>query len=91
MRYKIEEELRIRKCFPVADVSLPLLMIQAETTEDLYEWKTALENVLAHAPSAANAMGQSGIFRSYQADSLDIYLDQCMFLLLLGFIHVNFL
>jgi len=66
-------------------------MIQAETTEDLYEWKTALENVLAHAPSATNVMGQSGIFRSYQADSLDIYLDQCMFLLLFGFIHVNFL
>jgi hypothetical protein len=64
-------------------------MIQAETTEDLYEWKTALENVLAHAPSATNVMGQSGIFRSYQADSLDIYLDQCMFLLLLGFIHID--
>ncbi|XP_039689593.1 rho GTPase-activating protein REN1 isoform X8 [Medicago truncatula] len=53
-----------------------VLTLKAETTEDLYEWKTALENVLAHAPSAANAMGQSGIFRSYQADSLDIYLDQ---------------
>ncbi|PNY11719.1 rho GTPase-activating protein, partial [Trifolium pratense] len=42
----------------------------AETTEDLYEWKTALENVMAHAPSATNVMGQSGIFRSDQADSL---------------------
>lgn len=53
-----------------------VLTLKAETTEDLYEWKTALENVLAHAPSATNVMGQSGIFRSYQADSLDIYLDQ---------------
>ncbi|MCI16212.1 rho GTPase-activating protein 25-like, partial [Trifolium medium] len=63
----------------------------AETTEDLYEWKTALENVMAHAPSATNVMGQSGIFRSDQADSLGIYLDQCMLFLLLCFIHVNFL
>ncbi|WJX58003.1 hypothetical protein P8452_43504 [Trifolium repens] len=50
--------------------------LKAETTEDLYEWKTALENVLAHAPSATNVMGQSGILRSDQADSLGIYLDQ---------------
>ncbi|CAK8537625.1 unnamed protein product [Lathyrus sativus] len=50
--------------------------LKAETTEDLYEWKTALENVLAHAPSATNVTGQSGIFRSGQAESLDIYLDQ---------------
>ncbi|XP_045828195.1 rho GTPase-activating protein REN1-like isoform X4 [Trifolium pratense] len=50
--------------------------LKAETTEDLYEWKTALENVMAHAPSATNVMGQSGIFRSDQADSLGIYLDQ---------------
>ncbi|CAL5189490.1 unnamed protein product [Lathyrus oleraceus] len=50
--------------------------LKAETTEDLYEWKTALENVLAHAPSATNVTGQSGILRSGQADSLDIYLDQ---------------
>ncbi|GAU43484.1 hypothetical protein TSUD_244060 [Trifolium subterraneum] len=44
--------------------------LKAETTEDLYEWKTALENVMAHAPSATNVMGQSGIFKSDQADSL---------------------
>ncbi|XP_058759705.1 rho GTPase-activating protein REN1-like isoform X2 [Vicia villosa] len=50
--------------------------LKAETTEDLYEWKTALENVLAHAPSATNVTGQSGIFKSGQADSLDSYLNQ---------------
>ncbi|KAK2376130.1 rho GTPase-activating protein REN1 [Trifolium repens] len=44
--------------------------LKAETTEDLYEWKTALENVLAHAPSATNVMGHSGILRGDQADSL---------------------
>ena len=32
-------------------------MLQAETLEDLYEWKAALENALAQAPSSANANG----------------------------------
>lgn len=67
-----------------------LLMLQAETVVDLYEWKTALENVLAHAPSATNVMGQNGFFRGDQTDSLDIYLDQCTFVLFC-FTRVNFL
>ncbi|XP_072079730.1 rho GTPase-activating protein REN1 [Arachis hypogaea] len=33
--------------------------LKAETTEDLYEWKTALENALAQAPSANNMMEQN--------------------------------
>ncbi|KAG4392199.1 hypothetical protein AAZX31_04G089400 [Glycine max] len=33
--------------------------LKAETTEDLYEWKTALENALALAPSAANVTEQN--------------------------------
>ncbi|KAK7282882.1 hypothetical protein RIF29_11983 [Crotalaria pallida] len=33
--------------------------LKAETTEDLYEWKTALENALAKAPSAANSTEQN--------------------------------
>ncbi|KAF3773122.1 Rho GTPase-activating protein 7 [Nymphaea thermarum] len=35
-----------------------------ETSEDMYEWKVALENALAQAPSANLAMGQSGIFQN---------------------------
>ncbi|KAG8633449.1 hypothetical protein MANES_18G105750v8 [Manihot esculenta] len=35
-----------------------LLVLKAETLEDLYEWKTALENALAQAPNAALVMGQ---------------------------------
>lgn len=35
--------------------------LKAETSEDLYEWKSALENALALAPGAC-AMGQNGIF-----------------------------
>ncbi|XP_015579001.2 rho GTPase-activating protein 7 isoform X2 [Ricinus communis] len=38
--------------------------LKAETSEDLYEWKTALEHALAQAPSAALVMGHNGIFRS---------------------------
>uniref|UniRef100_A0A6N2M6A6 Rho-GAP domain-containing protein n=1 Tax=Salix viminalis TaxID=40686 RepID=A0A6N2M6A6_SALVM len=37
--------------------------LKAETSEDLYEWKTALEHALAQAPSAALVIGHNGIFR----------------------------
>ncbi|KAI4337614.1 hypothetical protein L6164_016006 [Bauhinia variegata] len=50
--------------------------LKAETTEDLYEWKTALENALAQAPSAAVATGQNGLFRKDQTDSTDNSSDQ---------------
>ncbi|XP_035551636.1 rho GTPase-activating protein REN1-like isoform X1 [Juglans regia] len=33
--------------------------LKAETLDDLYEWKAALENALAQAPSAAHVMGQN--------------------------------
>ncbi|XP_021638823.2 rho GTPase-activating protein REN1 isoform X3 [Hevea brasiliensis] len=51
--------------------------LKAETLEDLYEWKTALENALAGAPSAALVMGQNGIFKNDQNDEIDCSLDQC--------------
>ncbi|EPS66817.1 hypothetical protein M569_07959, partial [Genlisea aurea] len=38
--------------------------LKAETPEDLYEWKIALESALAQAPNAALVMGHNGIFRS---------------------------
>ncbi|XP_062164104.1 rho GTPase-activating protein REN1 isoform X3 [Alnus glutinosa] len=50
--------------------------LKAETMEDLYEWKAALENALVQAPSAAHVMGQNGIFRNDQTDSVDNSLDQ---------------
>ncbi|CAN4123192.1 unnamed protein product [Withania somnifera] len=43
----------------------------AETSEDLYEWKTALEHALAQAPSAALVMGHDGIFRNDASDSFE--------------------
>ncbi|KAM0863801.1 hypothetical protein ACQ4PT_044343 [Festuca glaucescens] len=38
--------------------------LKAETSEDLFEWKTALEEALAQAPNAALVIGHNGIFRS---------------------------
>ncbi|KAI5673759.1 hypothetical protein M9H77_14123 [Catharanthus roseus] len=45
--------------------------LKAETSEDLYDWKTALEQALAQAPSAALVMGQNGIFRNDASDTID--------------------
>lgn len=45
--------------------------LKAETSEDLYEWKTALEQALAQAPSAALVMGHNGIFRNDTSDGID--------------------
>ena len=48
-----------------------LLVLQAETLEDLYEWKAALENALSQAPNSAHVMGQNGIFVNDKADAVD--------------------
>ncbi|KAL6563743.1 hypothetical protein OROGR_002702 [Orobanche gracilis] len=45
--------------------------LKAETSEDLSEWKTALENAMAQAPNAALLVGQNGKFRSDTNDSLN--------------------
>ncbi|KAI3523870.1 hypothetical protein L1887_02336 [Cichorium endivia] len=45
--------------------------LKAETSEDLFEWKTALEHALAQAPSAALVMGHNGIFRNDTTDSIE--------------------
>lgn len=45
--------------------------LKAETSEDLYEWKTALEHALAQAPSAALVMGHNGIFRNDTNDTIE--------------------
>ncbi|KAK1439504.1 hypothetical protein QVD17_05323 [Tagetes erecta] len=45
--------------------------LKAETSDDLYEWKSALEHALSQAPSAALVMGHNGIFRNDTTDSVD--------------------
>ncbi|KAL1817632.1 hypothetical protein ACET3Z_020206 [Daucus carota] len=44
--------------------------LKAETSEDLTEWKEALEEALANAPSA-NVMGQNGVLKNDQSDAAD--------------------
>ncbi|CBI19246.3 unnamed protein product, partial [Vitis vinifera] len=46
--------------------------LKAETLEDLYEWKAALENALSQAPSAALVMGQNGVLKNDQAEAVDV-------------------
>ncbi|KAF8050376.1 hypothetical protein N665_1984s0006 [Sinapis alba] len=45
--------------------------LKAETYEDLYEWKTSLEQALAHAPNAALIMGHNGIFRPETNEAIE--------------------
>lgn len=51
---------------------------QAETSEDLSEWKTALDHALAQAPSAALVMGHNGIFNNDTTDSIEAPFHQCL-------------
>ena len=57
-------------------VAIIFLIEQGETSEELQEWKTALENALAQAPSAAVVMGQNGILRNEIADSVEASFEQ---------------
>ncbi|KAK4489963.1 hypothetical protein RD792_000617 [Penstemon davidsonii] len=45
---------------------------QAESLDDLHEWKAALKEALSNAPSAALVMGQNGIFKNDQGNAVDI-------------------
>jgi hypothetical protein len=51
--------------------------LKAETSEDLFEWKTALEEALAQAPNAALVMGHNGIFRNETTDTYDGAIPNC--------------
>ncbi|KAK1276913.1 hypothetical protein QJS04_geneDACA003749 [Acorus gramineus] len=50
--------------------------LKAETSEELLEWKIALENALAQAPSAALVLGQNGIFRNDAAEAIEGSFEQ---------------
>ncbi|CAL9779620.1 unnamed protein product [Musa acuminata subsp. burmannicoides] len=50
--------------------------LKAETSEDLYEWKAALENALLQAPSAALPLGQNGIIHNDKTESTEASGDQ---------------
>ncbi|RVW65610.1 Rho GTPase-activating protein REN1 [Vitis vinifera] len=62
--------------------------LKAETLEDLYEWKAALENALSQAPSAALVMGQNGVLKNDQAEAVDGSTEQCMLFLIIVIFHM---
>nr|CAD1833496.1 unnamed protein product [Ananas comosus var. bracteatus] len=51
--------------------------LKAESSEDLFEWKTALEQALAQAPSAALVMGHNGIFRNDNTEAFEGSIQHC--------------
>jgi len=53
--------------------------LKAETSEDLFEWKAALEEALAQAPNAALVMGHNGIFRNDTTDVYEGAIPNCWF------------
>lgn len=56
-----------------------LFFWQADTMEDLQEWKVALESALTQAPSASHVMSQNGIFTNDHADAPVSVEEQSMF------------
>ncbi|KAL2892905.1 Rho GTPase-activating protein REN1 [Bienertia sinuspersici] len=56
------------------------MLLQAETIEDLQEWKTALENALEQAPIATNNAGQNGVLKNEQSDAANGSAEQRMVL-----------
>ncbi|KAJ9560381.1 hypothetical protein OSB04_005541 [Centaurea solstitialis] len=52
--------------------------LKAETTEDLNEWKAALDEALANAPSVSPMAGQGGTVKNEKDDSADGSSEQCL-------------
>jgi hypothetical protein len=67
----------------------PFLNIQAESSKDLFEWKTSLEEALAQAPNAALLMGHNGIFRNDTTDVYEEAIPNCWFPYSLHYHHVT--
>lgn len=50
--------------------------LKAETTEELNEWRNALESALAQAPSVASTVGQNSIFNADGTESSEASTEQ---------------
>ncbi|CAL4913612.1 unnamed protein product [Urochloa decumbens] len=50
--------------------------LKAETTEDLNEWRSALENALAHAPNVVNTAGQHPIVSTDVTEPAEAVVEQ---------------
>lgn len=89
---------------PNIHVATSFLSVQAETLEDLYEWKDALENALAQAPSGAALdhtlaqtsggsllTGQSGVLLQDDAvDTIEGSFEQCWFLTITFIFYISY-
>lgn len=90
---------------PNIHVATSFLSVQAETSEDLYEWKDALENALAQAPSGAAALdhtlaqtsggslltGQSGgLLQDDAVDTIEGSFEQCWFLTITFIFYISY-
>lgn len=64
----------------IKSMCLNMFVLQAETLEDLHEWKAALEEALSNAPNAALVTGQNGMFKNDQINAADASSDQSNFL-----------
>ncbi|KAL5647313.1 hypothetical protein ACJX0J_041668, partial [Zea mays] len=62
--------------------------LKAESSKDLFEWKTSLEEALAQAPNAALVMGHNGIFRNDTTDVYEEAIPNCWFPYSLHYHHV---
>ncbi|MCD7455664.1 hypothetical protein HAX54_029117, partial [Datura stramonium] len=63
------------------NASNPYMLVKAETLEDLLEWKVALEEALARAPSADLVTGQNELSRNDQANEVDMSTELCKYLI----------
>ena len=70
------------------DLTVQFFIKQAETTEDLNEWRSALESALAQAPSAVNTAGQHPIVSNDITEPAETAVEQCKLCLLLSKLHL---
>ncbi|XP_062210639.1 rho GTPase-activating protein REN1-like isoform X3 [Phragmites australis] len=77
-----EERKLLTVVFPDGRDGRTFTLKQAETTEDLNEWRSALENALAQAPSAVNTAGQHPIVRTDATEPVEVAVELCKLCLL---------
>jgi Tfp pilus assembly ATPase PilU len=72
------------------DLKVWFFIEQAETTEDLNEWRSALENALAQAPSVVNTAEQLPVVSTDITEPVEAAVEQCKLFLLYQKLHVWF-
>ena len=73
--YLIQIIIPMWHCF--RNLMVQVFTKQAETMEELNEWRSALESALAQAPSVANTVGQNPIFSTDVTEPSEAPTEQC--------------